>query len=143
MPVTGHNGTDLDINCVKDRQPTKTGGNGTSCSIYPSNTESNCNGGLQTFNINSIDSNPVYEIDVSCAGAVNHFKVTQCNEVIREYTETGSIRWTVEDNPDINVIQTNPTIKFSAKPSVRTVTITATETTYGVSKSITITLPSN
>jgi hypothetical protein len=140
--TTSYTNTVISIDCIKNFVSKVTGGSSTQCGIYPTNVSLECEGGNYTFSINKVNgSDPVYEIGLSCAGVLNYFSVTQCGEEKRTYSEHGELEWSVVSG-NVTILQTSPTLKISVTPGVTSVTLKATEKTYGVSETITITLPS-
>lgn len=140
--VTNYTNTVITIDCIRNFINKVGGGGSTQCAMYPKNVSLECEGGNYTFSINKVNgSDPVYEIGLSCAGVLNYFSVTKCGEEIRTYSEYGELEWSVVSG-NVTILQTSPTLKISVTPGVTSVTLKATEKTYGVSETITITLPS-
>lgn len=168
--VTSYTSTEISIDCIANHVRKVSDGTSTVCSISPFGASSSCEGGNQTFIASEVESsitcaispknitlecdggkrtfiinksepsNSIYEIDLSCASATNYFKVTKCEEEKRTYSENGVLDWEVVSG-NATVIQYSPTLQISVTPGTRSVIIKATEITYGVSKSITVTLP--
>jgi hypothetical protein len=168
--VTAYTGTEINIDCIVYHVRKISDGTSTVCVISSSDAPLTCDGGLHTFTASEVGgtasctitpnnvtlkcsgkrtfiinksepSNPIYEIDISCASALNNYKVTQCEKDIRTYSENGVLDWEVVSG-NATIIQYNPTLQISVTPGTRSVTLKATERTYGISRTIKITLPS-